>query len=228
MAPQGTRIIAHETPSRRSTWAPHGLYGWYLGPALEHYRCYTVYITKTRGNRIVETVEFFPEKFTLPFPTPQYQATKAATELTRALLYPQLAGLFCQVGEAQTLALERLAAILEGATRRKTKINVPPTKKNDNNAPPRVQPRVSPPRVPNTTAQNMSPHHNKHSDSIPSSHRPLNIPLMRVVTPQTPHSMVRCSATQPCNLSQYLMAEALNQANHCFSILPHTQKQKTV
>jgi hypothetical protein len=36
-----------ETPNRRITWAPHVQDGWYLGPALEHYRCYTVYITKT-------------------------------------------------------------------------------------------------------------------------------------------------------------------------------------
>jgi hypothetical protein len=36
MAPPGTRIIAHETPCRRRTWAPHGQYGWYIGPALEH------------------------------------------------------------------------------------------------------------------------------------------------------------------------------------------------
>jgi hypothetical protein len=77
MAPPGTRIIAHETPNRRSTWAPHGQGGWYLGPALQHYRCYTVYITKTRGNRIVETVDFLPEKITLPFPTPQDLATQA-------------------------------------------------------------------------------------------------------------------------------------------------------
>jgi hypothetical protein len=42
MAPPGTRIIAHETPSRRRTWAPHGQDGWYIGPALEHNRCYTV------------------------------------------------------------------------------------------------------------------------------------------------------------------------------------------
>jgi hypothetical protein len=100
MALPGTRIIAHETPNRRSTWAPHGLDVWYLGPALEHYRCYTVYITKTRGKRMVETVDFFQEKFILPFPTPQDQATKAAAELTRALLHPQPAGPFCQVGDA--------------------------------------------------------------------------------------------------------------------------------
>jgi hypothetical protein len=127
MAPPGTIIIAHETPNRRSTWAPHGQDGWYLGPALEHYRCYTVYITKTRGHRIVETVDFFPEKFTLPFPTPQDLSTLAATDLTDALLHPQPAGPFCQVGYTHTLALKRLAAIFEGATRRKTQINVPPT-----------------------------------------------------------------------------------------------------
>jgi hypothetical protein len=60
MAPPGTRIIAYETPIRRRTWDPHGQDGWYIGPALEHYRCHKVYITKTRGDRIVETVEFFP------------------------------------------------------------------------------------------------------------------------------------------------------------------------
>jgi hypothetical protein len=38
MAPPGTRIIAHETPNHRRTWAPHGQYGCYIGPALEHYR----------------------------------------------------------------------------------------------------------------------------------------------------------------------------------------------
>jgi hypothetical protein len=37
MAPPGTRMIAHETPNMRRTWAPHGKDGWYLGPALEHY-----------------------------------------------------------------------------------------------------------------------------------------------------------------------------------------------
>jgi hypothetical protein len=63
MAPPGTRIIVHETPNRRITWAPHCQDGWYIEPPLEHYRCYTVYINKTRGERVVETVEFFPETF---------------------------------------------------------------------------------------------------------------------------------------------------------------------
>jgi hypothetical protein len=110
MAPPGTRIIAHETPNRRRTWAPYGQDGWYIGPALEYYQCYTVYITKTRGKRVVETVEF-SQKITLPFPSAQDLATKAAAELTHALLHPQPACPFCKVGEEQTLALKLLADI---------------------------------------------------------------------------------------------------------------------
>jgi hypothetical protein len=117
--------------------------------------------------------------------------------------------------------------MFEGATQRKTKINVPPTEKEDNNAPPRVHTRVSPPRVPNTTAQDMSPHHNKPPNFIPNSHRQQKTPLIREVTPQTPHVMVRRSARQQYNLSQDMMAEAINQANHCFSIRSHKPKQKS-
>jgi hypothetical protein len=51
--------------------AQHGQDGWYIGPALEHYRCYTVYITKTRGDRIVETVEFFQKHSPYHFPHPK-------------------------------------------------------------------------------------------------------------------------------------------------------------
>jgi hypothetical protein len=157
MAPPGTRIIAHETHSRRQTWAPNRKDGWFIGPDLEHYRFYTVYMTKTRGDRIVGTVDFVPKQFTLPFPSPQYLATQAAVDLTHALLHPQPEGPFCKVGDAQTISLKRMADIFEGATRRKKKIVVPPTEKEDDNAPPRVQAAVSPPRVLNTTAQKISP-----------------------------------------------------------------------
>jgi hypothetical protein len=216
MAPPGTRIIAHETPSRRRTWAPHGQDGWYIGPALN--RCYTIYITKMRGDRIVETVEFFPEKFPLPFPSAQDLAIQTAADLTHALLHPQPAGPFCKVGEKQTLALKRLATIFESAKRRKSKVIVPPTDGVENAAPPRVQTTVSPPRVANPTTQQMSPQPNTSSHSTPNSHRRQKIPARRAVTPQTPHVMVRRSAGQQHNLSQDMIAETISQANHCFSI----------
>jgi hypothetical protein len=227
MAPPGTRIIAHEIPSRRRTWAPHGQDGWYIGPSLEHYRCYTVYITKTRRDRIVETVDFFPEKITFPFPSAQDLATQAAADLTHALLHPQPAGPFCKVGDEQTIALKRLASIFEGARRRKSKVVVTPANGVENAAPPMVQIKVSPSRVANTTTQQMSPHPNTSSHSTPNSHLRQKTPPRRAVTPQTPHVMVRRSAGQQHNLSQDMMAEPISQANHCFSISAHPKTQNS-
>jgi hypothetical protein len=79
-----------------------------------------VYINKTRGERVVETVDFFPETFKLPFLSTQELAIKAATELTHALLHPHPAGSFCKVGDEQTLALKMFGRYLRG--RHTTKI----------------------------------------------------------------------------------------------------------
>jgi hypothetical protein len=74
-----------------------------------------VYITKTRSNRIVETVDFSPHKFILPFPSSHDLATQAAVDITHALLHTQPAGPFCQVSGEQTIALKRLASIFVSA-----------------------------------------------------------------------------------------------------------------
>jgi hypothetical protein len=66
LAPPGTRVVVHEKPRQRGTWAPHGVDGWYIGPALEHYQCYKCYIPSTNSICIADTVEFFP--VTVPFP----------------------------------------------------------------------------------------------------------------------------------------------------------------
>jgi hypothetical protein len=142
MAPPGTRIIAHETPGRRRTWAQHGQDGWYIGTSLEHYRCYTVYITKTRSNRIVETVDFFPHKFTLPFPLSNELATQAAADLTHALLNPQPAGPFFQVGDEQVIALKRLANIFVSVIPKNANNKLAPQDEIENSARQRVQTTV--------------------------------------------------------------------------------------
>jgi hypothetical protein len=222
MAPQGTRIIAHETPGSRRTWAPYGQDGWYIGPALEHYRCYTAYITKTRSNRIVETVDFFPHIFTLPFPSSSELATQAAADLTHALLNPQPAGQFCQVGDEQVIALRRLANIFVSAKPKNANTTLAPQDKIKNNAPQRVQTTVSTPSVASQDPGQTSLQHIIPSQLTPNSHRRQQTPRRRIVTPQTPHVMVRRSARQQ-NLSQDMMAEAIAQANHCFSISAQTK-----
>jgi hypothetical protein len=162
MAPPGTMNIARETLRRRKTWAPHEQDDWYTGPSLEHYRCYTVYITKTRSNRMVETVEFFPHTFTLPFPSSHELATQAAADLMHALLNPQPAGPLCRVGDEQVIALRRLANIF---------VSAKPRNKIDNNAPHRVQTTVSPPRVASQDPERTSLQHSIPSQSTPNLHR---------------------------------------------------------
>jgi hypothetical protein len=216
MASPGTRIIAHETLNRRRTWAPHGQDGWYIGPALEHYRCYTVYITKKRSERVVETVDFFPTEVPLPFPSSKELATQAAKQLIHALLNPQPVGPFCQVGDEQMLALQQLTAIYEGALpARKKDTTSPLFEINDIDAPPRVQIAVSPPRVVNGTTPSRAVHPTVITSTTPNSHRRLSTTPARAVTPNTPHAMIRRSAHQQ-NLTDDMLAETIQQENHVF------------
>jgi hypothetical protein len=61
---------------------------------------------------------------------------------------------------------------------------------------------------------------------MPNSHRRTHTPHRRVVSPPTPHVMVRLNASQKYNLSQDMIAETINQASHCFSF-PTTPGNKT-
>jgi hypothetical protein len=65
-APPGCKIIAHKKPGKRRTWATHGQHGYSLGPAMHHYRCQNVSISATASERIVNTLEFFPQNYQMP------------------------------------------------------------------------------------------------------------------------------------------------------------------
>ena len=89
LAPPGTRCIANEKASQRSTWAPHGQPGWYVGAAPEHCRCYQIYIPKPQGTRVCDTVEFFPSHCKMPNVSANDAAIYAANDLLKALTNPQ-------------------------------------------------------------------------------------------------------------------------------------------
>jgi hypothetical protein len=57
LSPPGRKIIAHENPYQRRTWAHHGQHGYSVGPAMHHYRCQNVYISSTASEPIVDTLE---------------------------------------------------------------------------------------------------------------------------------------------------------------------------
>ena len=58
MAPPGTKIITHEKPSQLETFSKHRVAGWYIGPSLEHYRWYKLFVTETRSEIIADVMEF--------------------------------------------------------------------------------------------------------------------------------------------------------------------------
>jgi hypothetical protein len=175
---------------------------------------------KQEATELWKQLNFFPKK------SHYHLATQAAADLTHALLHPQPAGPFCQVDNEQTLVLKRLASIFEDAKQRKSKNTLTPQDGIENTAPQRVQTTVSPPRVAGTDAEQISFKPISSSQSTPNSHRRQKTPARRIVTPQTPHGMVRRSARQH-NLSQDMMAETINQANHCFAISAQPKTQYT-
>jgi hypothetical protein len=116
MAPPGTKVIIHETPTQRGTWFTHGGCGWYLGPAPNHYRRYRLYVTKTAAERIVGTVAFFPEQCPMPRLSSSDTITKSALDLIHVLHNPALAAPFAKLGEERLAALHQLATIFRTAT----------------------------------------------------------------------------------------------------------------
>jgi hypothetical protein len=104
--------------------------GYYLGPALDHYRCYQVHITKTKGTRIVDTVEFFPATLAMPRTSSKDLASIAAVELSNALQNPAPAAPFSQIGTAQPQALRQLSDIFSAALSSRIKQQAPPVPQN--------------------------------------------------------------------------------------------------
>ena len=146
LAPPGIKVLIHETPANRRTWDPHGVDGWYIGAAPEHYRCHRVYVTTTRAERIAKTVEFFPHNCAMPKTSSADAATQAALDLIHALENPSPAAPFATIGNAQLHAIRKLADIF------RTNTSQPQT---DSQPSPRVAPNTPPdtnrlPRVPGT------------------------------------------------------------------------------
>jgi hypothetical protein len=98
LAPPGTRVITHENPKQCASWDPHGVDGWYLGSSLDHYRCYRVHINKTKADRSVDMVEFFPAKVVMPRTASKDMAIIAAQVLTHAIMHPASTAPFSAIG----------------------------------------------------------------------------------------------------------------------------------
>ena len=86
LAPLGSLAIAGTTPSQRASWAPHGTRAWVIGPAMNHYRCISLYVPKTNGHITADTFRWSDTNlFRLPKITVEEQITTAALSLAEAI-----------------------------------------------------------------------------------------------------------------------------------------------
>jgi hypothetical protein len=109
MAPFGMKILIHDKPSDRGSWAPHGQPGYYKGPALQHYRSWHTYCISTQASRVTDTIHWLPEPLHMPGSSPSEMITAAISDLTAAIrmLDPNIAP------QARTLSDTATAALLE-------------------------------------------------------------------------------------------------------------------
>ena len=104
LGPLGCKVKIHEKPHQRFTYANHSVDGWYLGPEVHHYRCYTCYNIDTGGETTPDTIAFFPAFMKMPNYSTRDMAIHAATYLEKSLQTPRPESPF-QVGDAQLKAI---------------------------------------------------------------------------------------------------------------------------
>jgi hypothetical protein len=83
IAPIGTKVVIHERANDRGSWAVHGKDGFYIGPKLNHYRCYEVLVTDTGGTRTSDTVAWYPAQCVMPGGSYVELITEAIKDLTK-------------------------------------------------------------------------------------------------------------------------------------------------
>jgi hypothetical protein len=85
IAPIGMKVIIHERSSDRKSWDPHGKDGFYIGPKLQHYRCYNILVTATGATRTSDTIAWFPKQCTMPGGSPKEILSESINDLIKSI-----------------------------------------------------------------------------------------------------------------------------------------------
>ena len=109
-------MVAFEPPDKHNSWETHGTLGWYIGPALHHYRCWKIYVTKTAATRVCDTVKLFPKPLKMPILSSADTATRATLELTEALQHPHADIPYAPFSDNTITALKEISDIFTNAT----------------------------------------------------------------------------------------------------------------
>ena len=177
MAPPGTKVIVHLDPKIRGTWELHGDVGWYVGPALDHYRCVECYFPRTKTTRICDTVTFVPHEIPIPKLSLEDHLRQAADDIVDILTHPPSTTTpSLLAGDPITNALLDISTILQRTNKlediRQNETALPRVEKTVPEMVPAALPRVKKTTHPTTTTymqQSTLPRKLKYSST--PSHR---------------------------------------------------------
>jgi len=108
IAPPGVHVVIHEKPSARLSFGPRGDDGWYIGPAMDHYRCYKVYNWKTKAIQTADTLDWFPLKVAMPISSQMDIIESAIIDIRNTLTEPATHSTIPSASTTSTGTLQRL------------------------------------------------------------------------------------------------------------------------
>ena len=181
-------MLIHEKPKVRETWAPHAVEGWYTGPALDHYRCYKVWVSETSAERVAGTLTCYPSQVSMPSTSSLDLATAAAQDLLAALLHPSDASPLPDLSLTQRAALSQLADIFatvtDSTSTDSTRLQPTSTDPSDIRPTAAIDPRVLKDATPLPPAANVPSEFSPTTAAVPRV--PEQVPPSRSASTNTP------------------------------------------
>ena len=132
MAPFGSKVMIHNKVNSRGSWEYHSDEGWYLGPSLEHYRCFRCFNPETRQEIISDTVEIIEENIPLPAASIDDYLKQSISDILTIFKKPQKTNLpFLKYGDETKNAIVQVAELLHKAIQHPEKIAAKETRVQD-------------------------------------------------------------------------------------------------
>ena len=139
LAPPGIRVLIHEKPDNRPSWGVHGEDAWYIGPAIDSYRCYKTWVWKTKSERISDTITWFPHYVKMPTAGPLEILATIASDIQELLTNKTAQSPLSPFSQTQTQALKNFSSAFQHPVST-------PTEQNHSNTPTTTSAlRVEPP-----------------------------------------------------------------------------------
>lgn len=106
--------MVHLKPGAQISWSPNSEEGWTIGFSPEHYCCIKVDFPKTRSERNVDTVNFFPVIIYYPKVDLNNYLRQAATDaITILTASPSPAAPILKAGDPTCNTLFKIAKVLQ-------------------------------------------------------------------------------------------------------------------